>query len=298
MSSASILNRKDAFGSILGNINDQTIRQIALEKIVKSAVQPRTHFDNEKHKEMVESIRKHGVIQPILVREISGGYELVAGERRVRASQEAKLESIPALIKKLNDEEVREIALLENLQREDLNPIEETDGILILIGFKLKKSESEIIDIIRDMHYLERGRVVNTSVDNTTTSVIQETLSSLGHSSASSFYNHRLPLLKLPEDLLSSIREGQLEYSKASILARVKDETTRKMMTTRVINEKMSREALIKEMRAMSNTSPLPQKTKISEVKKLLSDRKLKKLEQQNRERVEELLAELHSLLS
>lgn len=298
MSSASVLNRKDAFGSILGNISDQTIRQIALEKIVKSAVQPRTYFDTEKHQEMVESVKKHGVIQPILVREIPGGYELVAGERRVRASQDAKLESIPALIKKLSDEEVREIALLENLQREDLNPIEETDGILKLLGLKLKKSENEIIEIIRDMHYLERGRAVNTSVDNTTTSMIQETLNSLGHSSASSFYNHRLPILKLPEDLLKPIREGQLEYSKASILARIKDENARRAMTARAINEKMSRETLVKNVQAISNASPLPNKSRLVEVKKLLSERKLKKLTEENRERVNELLEKLHGILS
>jgi ParB family transcriptional regulator, chromosome partitioning protein len=298
MSNTSTVNRGDAFRSILGNISDQTIRQITLEKIVKSAVQPRKFFDTEKHQEMVESIKKHGVIQPILVREIAGGYELVAGERRVRASEDAKLASIPALIKKLSDEEVREIALLENLQREDLNPIEETDGILKLLSFKLKKSQNEVIEIIRDMHYLERGRAVNTGVDNATTSLIQETLNSLGHSSASSFYNHRLPILKLPEDLLNAIREGQLEYSKASILARIKDETARRAMTARAIDEKISRDALLKEVQTKTNTSSPPQRTKVIEVKKLLSERKLKKLEKQHRERVEELLLELHSLLS
>ena len=102
--------------------------EISISKIKTNQYQPRTTFDEKKLQELSESIKKHGVVQPILVREEGGGYELVAGERRMRASKLAGLKKIPAVVTKATDIQSLEIAILENVQREDLNPLEISKG--------------------------------------------------------------------------------------------------------------------------------------------------------------------------
>lgn len=100
--------------------------EIDIRKIKPNTYQPRKHFDEDKLEELAASIREHGVVQPIVVRKLAGGfYELVVGERRLRASQRLKLEKIPAVIKELTDQQMIEIALIENIQRHDLDPVEE-----------------------------------------------------------------------------------------------------------------------------------------------------------------------------
>tara|TARA_B100001939_G_scaffold319035_1_gene306901 strand:- start:42 stop:920 length:879 start_codon:yes stop_codon:yes gene_type:complete len=102
--------------------------EISLNKIITNQYQPRLSFDEKKLQELAESIKKHGVIQPILVREASKGYELIAGERRMRASKLAGLKKIPAIIADISNTQSLEIAILENVQREDLNPLEVSKG--------------------------------------------------------------------------------------------------------------------------------------------------------------------------
>jgi len=102
--------------------------EIALSQIKTNQYQPRLSFDEKKLQELAESIKKHGVVQPILVREADKGYELIAGERRMRASKLAGLKKIPAVIAKVSNTQSLEIAILENVQREDLNPLEVSKG--------------------------------------------------------------------------------------------------------------------------------------------------------------------------
>tara|TARA_B100002019_G_C21121157_1_gene523389 strand:- start:18 stop:896 length:879 start_codon:yes stop_codon:yes gene_type:complete len=102
--------------------------EISLNKIITNQYQPRLSFDEKKLQELAESIKKHGVIQPILVREANKGYELIAGERRMRASKLAGLKKIPAIIADISNTQSLEIAILENVQREDLNPLEVSKG--------------------------------------------------------------------------------------------------------------------------------------------------------------------------
>jgi ParB family chromosome partitioning protein len=106
-----------------------TTKEIDLEKITAGRYQPRQEFDSVKIQELAESIKKHGVLSPILVREVGlDKFEVIAGERRVRASKIAGLKTIPSLVNQKEDQEALEAALIENLQREDLNPIEEARG--------------------------------------------------------------------------------------------------------------------------------------------------------------------------
>lgn len=111
----------------------ESVRQIARGRIVPSPLQPRKTFRPEELAEMVESIRERGVIQPLIVREVAGKFELIAGERRWRASAEAGLETLPAIVRQASDREVLELALIENLQRADLSPIEEAEAYARLI---------------------------------------------------------------------------------------------------------------------------------------------------------------------
>ncbi len=112
-------------------VNTSTLN---INEITPNKEQPRKTFDETALEELADSIRQHGVLQPLLVRPLtSGGYQLVAGERRWRASRLAELKEVPVIIKELSDTEAMEIAIIENLQREDLNPIEEAEGLQTLI---------------------------------------------------------------------------------------------------------------------------------------------------------------------
>ncbi|HSD09697.1 MAG TPA: ParB/RepB/Spo0J family partition protein [Candidatus Binatia bacterium] len=108
-------------------------RTVPLEQITPNPWQPRVHFDEARIREMAESIREHGIIEPLVVRPRAGGYELIAGERRLRAARLAGLESVPVAIREMSDRDVLEVTLIENLQREDLSPLEEAAAYVRLM---------------------------------------------------------------------------------------------------------------------------------------------------------------------
>ena len=138
--------------------NNGDIVEIELSKIRSNPYQPRKVFDEEALEELARSIKEYGVVQPIIVKKSPAGYELVAGERRTKAAKLAGLKMIPAIIKDYNDQEMMEIALIENIQRENLNPIEEAisfDNIIKLRGFtqeefakRFGKSRSYVTNIL------------------------------------------------------------------------------------------------------------------------------------------------------
>lgn len=116
------------------NTNDNTAVMLRVSEIEPNRAQPRHHFDESALAELADSIRQHGVLQPLIVRPMaSGGYQIIAGERRWRACRMANVTEVPAIVRELTDQEVMEIALIENLQREDLNVMEEAAGYQLLI---------------------------------------------------------------------------------------------------------------------------------------------------------------------
>ena len=120
----------------------ESIQKVALDQVIPSSFQPRKTFHPEQLAELVESIRERGIIQPLIVRLISGKYELIAGERRWRAATEVGLKEVPVIVRSASDREVLELALVENLQRADLNPIEEAEGYALLINqFRLTQEQ-------------------------------------------------------------------------------------------------------------------------------------------------------------
>ena len=128
---------------IVSEAKEGEIVEIPLTEIRSNPYQPRKDFDEEALKEIAESIKEHGVIQPIIVKKSIKGYELIAGERRTRASKMAGKDTIPAIIKDFNDQQMMEIALIENIQREDLNPIEEAEAFhKIIVTYNLTQEEA------------------------------------------------------------------------------------------------------------------------------------------------------------
>jgi ParB family chromosome partitioning protein len=120
----------------------ERVQQILLSNIMPTPLQPRTEFRGERLQELIDSIRVHGIIQPLIVRQKGGQYELIAGERRWRAAREVGLTEAPVIVRKASDQDVLELALIENLQREDLNPIEEAHAFSRLAKeFGLKQEE-------------------------------------------------------------------------------------------------------------------------------------------------------------
>src|SRR5207244_3386264 len=142
----------------------ESVHQVGLATIVPSPLQPRKNFAPEALQELVESIRQHGIIQPLIVRRIDGRHELIAGERRWRAAQEVGLTEVPVVVRTASDLEVLELSLIENLQRTDLNPIEEAQGYSQLaeefgmrqedIALKVGRSRASVANAIRllDLH--------------------------------------------------------------------------------------------------------------------------------------------------
>jgi len=154
----SVATRPDAVES------GERVHQINLANIVPSALQPRKDFGREALQELIDSIRQHGIIQPLIVRQVGARFELIAGERRWRAAQEIGLTEVPVIIRSANDLEVLELSLIENLQRADLNPIEEAQGYARLanefgvrqedIALKVGRSRAAVANALRllDLH--------------------------------------------------------------------------------------------------------------------------------------------------
>jgi ParB family transcriptional regulator, chromosome partitioning protein len=132
-----------------GNLKADSSHSIPLEEIQLPPTQPRRYFDSEALKQLTESIKQHGILQPLLVRLVDEGkHELVAGERRYRAALEIGLKEVPVVIRELDDNAAFQLALIENLLREDLNPVEETEGILHLLALKLSRNVKEIPTVL------------------------------------------------------------------------------------------------------------------------------------------------------
>ena len=137
-------------GSLLRDedfITDENLLTVDLDKLMAREDQPRKSFDDDSLKELANSIKADGVIQPIVVRKVDDRYEIIAGERRFRASKLAGLEKVPVVVKNVNDRKARELALVENIQREDLNPIEEAISLKTLME-EYKLTQQELSDII------------------------------------------------------------------------------------------------------------------------------------------------------
>ena len=219
-----------------------TSMSVKLEAIVVPPEQIRRYFDPEKMAQLTASVREHGILENLLVRPLpkrKDAYELVAGERRYRAAREAGLSEVPVTIKELSDEQALAISLIENLQREDLNPVEETEGILLLLSTRLNLAVGEISSLLYRMHNQLTGKVTNNVIGKQEKSV-SGIFTELGLMSWESFVSNRMPLLKLPEEVLEALRKGEIAYTKAKAISKVADEEARKKLLDEAIESSLS----------------------------------------------------------
>lgn len=185
--------------------NDQIV-EIDLSELRANPYQPRKNFDEEALNELASSIKEHGVFQPIIVKKSIKGYEIIAGERRFRASKLAGMQTIPAIVKDFSDEEMMQIALLENLQRENLTSIEEAEAY---------KSIIESMNITQD----ELAKKVGKSRSHVT---------------------NILGLLKLPASVQDMVLYNKLSMGHARVLSKLDDPKTIEDLAQRVITEDLS----------------------------------------------------------
>ena len=186
------------------------IVEIKISEIRSNPYQPRKIFDEEALNELASSIKEHGIVQPIIVKKSIKGYELVAGERRTKAAKIAGLETVPAIVKDFDDEQMMEIALIENIQRENLNPIEEAmayDSIL--------KSSNITQDELAKKFGKSRSYITN----------------SLG-------------LLRLPDDTKKYVEDNKLSMSHARALSKLEDNDQINRLANKIVNENLNFRAI------------------------------------------------------
>jgi ParB family transcriptional regulator, chromosome partitioning protein len=283
---------------------ETTPTKVLIQKIQVNRNQPRRWFDPNKMAQLIGSVREHGILEPLLVRPLKNGeYELIAGERRLRAAKEAGHTEVPIISKELTDKQALQIALLENLQREDLNPVEEVEAILELLAINLDVSTEDIKSILNVAANAKKRDLELTGNVSRQLEEIELILASIGRFNAESFRTSRLPLLSLPADVLFVLRQGQLEFTKARTIARVKDEQKRAELLDSAISQNLSLtqiKELIKQLQSSETTSEAtPEKvlsSRYAEIGKRLQQAKLWK-DDKKRKKLERLLNELEKLL-
>lgn len=202
------------------------IVEIPLDEIRSNPYQPRVIFDSEALEELANSIKEHGVIQPIIVKKGIKGFELVAGERRTRAAKLAGLKNIPAIIKEFNDVEMMEIALIENIERENLNPIEEAKAYENIL--KINNITQEEL-----AHKFSRSR---------------------------SYITNMLGLLTLPDMVIKLVESKELSMGHARALSKLEDPKKIEELAIKIVHDDLS----VRDTEKMINALDLPKKHTIS----------------------------------
>ena len=211
--------------NVMESATESDVKEILIDEIRTNPYQPRKNFDEDALQELASSIKVHGVFQPIIVKKSIKGYDLVAGERRLRASKMAGLTTIPAIVKNFTDDEMREIALLENLQREDLTSIELAWAYKGLID-SLNITQDELANRIGK----SRSHVTNT-----------------------------LGLLRLPSDVQDLVLENKISMGHARVLSKIEDDVKIKEMALKVISDNLS----VRDLEKISNSKEIKRKIPI-----------------------------------
>lgn len=211
---------------IVASASRNDIVEIPLEEIRSNPYQPRKSFNEESIKELADSIKEYGIVQPIIVKKAVKGYELIAGERRTKAARVAGLETIPAIIKEFDDQEMMEIALVENIQREDLNPIDEAKAYENIINMSHMTQEEFA-------HRFGKSR---------------------------SHVTNMLGLLKLPNATKKLVEDNKISMGHARSLSKLSDEALVNELADKIITENLS----VRDLEHMIAESDLPKNNKIT----------------------------------
>lgn len=272
---------------------------LPINAIKLPAQQPRRFFAREKLAQLTESVKHNGILENLLVRPLNESeYELVAGERRYRAAIAAGLTEVPVTVKELTDKEALLLSLTENLQRENLNPVEETEGILSLLSIRLGLSVEAIVSLLYQLQNQIKKKV-SAEVDADSLEAVTKVFQELGLMNWESFVNNRLPLLNLPSEILEALRQGKIAYTKAKAIATLKDEEARSKLLWQAIEENLSLVEIkqrIKPLKSKQNTtSP---NARIKQITHRLDRAKLWKEDPKRWEQVESYMAQIEALLT
>ena len=202
----------------------EAVRYISIHDVKPNTNQPRKTFDEEKIAELAASIRENGIIQPLIVRKKGKTYEIVAGERRWRASVKAELKEVPCIVRELDDEQNMLLAIVENMQREDLNPLEEAEGLNQMIASYGLTQEQVSKSVGKSRPYIANS----------------------------------LRLLKLPEDIRELISEGKLSAGHGRALLSVEDEERQKKITEMILKDGLS----VREAERLASEEPAAKRKK------------------------------------
>lgn len=222
------INFEEVEKEIIETASEKDIRNIPIAEIRSNPFQPRHSFDEEKMLELSESIKEHGLFQPIIVKKSIKGYELVAGERRTKAAKLAGYTEIPAIVRDFTDEEMMEVALLENIQREDLTPIEEAEAYATIIE---------------------------------KTSMTQEELAKKVCKSRS-YITNVIGLVSLPEEVKRLVSERKISMAHAKILSKMEDPDYVTSLAYRIVKSGMS----VRELEVIAKGEEIAKKHKVTRV--------------------------------
>ncbi|MGM0866767.1 MAG: ParB/RepB/Spo0J family partition protein [Bacillota bacterium] len=219
------------FTNIQTTQNEESVQEVSLKEIRPNPYQPRKIFEPQAIEELKDSILEHGILQPIIVRKTIKGYEIVVGERRYRAAKAAKLESAPVVVRELNEQQMMELAVLENLQREDLTPIEEGAAYQMLMD-KLKLTQEELAKRLGK----SRPHIAN-----------------------------HIRLLSLPSPIQELISEGKLTMGHGRALLGLKNKKNLSTVVNRILKESLNVRQLEKIIQELNEN--VPRETKNTERK-------------------------------
>ena len=284
---------------------DETASEwIEINKITRSPFQPRQFFSEESINSLARAFKKQGFKGAINVRKkTEDTYELVAGERRWRAAAVAKLDKVRCIVDEYTDEEALEFALMENLQREDLSKLEETEGILRFLSVKLGTDQDEIIRIIRTEGHSDRTTRSDVAPSDELTNI--EAILSIFDVGLQTFRTKNLRTLSLPEDIKAAHLEQNLSYSAAIELSKIEDEVARQSLLAEASQANLSFRTIkekVKLIRSKSAKKPAETNStlikRFSEVSKKAKKYQLSSIASHKRKRMEALLDELEDLLA
>lgn len=196
----------DNFEKEIVEENKGDVTQIELSLIRSNPYQPRKTFNDDTLQELATSIKRYGIVEPVIVKKSIKGYELIAGERRCKAAKLAGLKTVPAVIKDFNDQEMMEIALIENIQREDLNPIDEANSILNIINMRGWTQEEFAV-------FFGKSR---------------------------SYVTNILGLLNLPEDIQKMVIDKNLSMSHARVLSKLENQEQIRLLANKIVRDKIN----------------------------------------------------------